>query len=170
MANIKKISLNDVKKLQEVSQKAFYDTFGQSSSKENMEHFLNSNYGIDQLSNELNHPNSKFYFIYQEQQVAGYIKINLNDAQTENYDDSYLEIERIYLLKEFQSSGLGSQLMNYAIKLGESFNKRHIWLGVWENNHQALSFYHKFNFLESSAHNYSVGNDIFKDLILIKEI
>lgn len=170
MPTITEVSINDVKNLQRVSQRAFYDTFSDSSSKSNMEKFLNTNYSIQNLTNELNEPNSKFYFVYHQKQIAGYIKINLNHAQTEAYGDDYLEVERIYLLKEFQGSGLGSELMNYAIKLAQSLNKKYIWLGVWEHNTKALKFYHKFNFIEKSLHNYSVGTDIFKDLILIKEI
>ncbi|MCF6514718.1 GNAT family N-acetyltransferase [Lactobacillus sp. S2-2] len=170
MSFIKEVSINDSQDLQKVSQKAFYDTFSDSSSKSNMETFLNTNYSIQNLTNELNEPNSKFYFVYYQEQIAGYIKINLNDAQTEDYGNDYLEIERIYLLKEFQGSCLGSKLMDYAIQLAKSLNKKHIWLGVWEHNTKALKFYHKFNFIEKSAHNYSVGTDVFKDLILIKEI
>lgn len=32
---------------------------------------------------QLNNPNSEFYFAYSDNDVAGYLKININDAQTD---------------------------------------------------------------------------------------
>lgn len=38
------------------------------------------------------------------------MKVNINDAQSENMGVESLEIERVYIKKEFQKHGLGKSL------------------------------------------------------------
>ena len=79
--------------------------------------------------------------------MSGYIKLNEYKAQTDIYDPRSLEIERIYVTKEFQGKGLGSALMNKAIDIAVTRKKSYVWLGVWERNHKAILFYKKKGFM-----------------------
>ena len=42
--------------------------------------------------------------------------MNINSAQTEEMGETYLEVQRIYFLKDFQGGGRGSQLIELAEK------------------------------------------------------
>jgi predicted acetyltransferase len=72
-----------------------------------MKIYLDCAYNIDKLKNELSDKNSKFYFLYANDALAGYIKINENEAQTDINDEQSLQVERLYIIKEYQGSGLG---------------------------------------------------------------
>lgn len=48
---------------------------------------------------------SRFFFIYLNKSLAGYMKVNTGKAQTEMSDRNGLEVERIYIRKN--SSGKG---------------------------------------------------------------
>ena len=45
------------------------------------------------------------------------------------------------LMKHFKGSGRGQLFINLAIDQAIKFGKSKIWLGVWEHNPKALSFY-----------------------------
>ena len=44
--------------------------------------------------------------------MAGYLKVNEGDAQTEQVVPNALEVERIYLKQDFQHQGLGLSLIH----------------------------------------------------------
>ena len=46
----------------------------------------------------------------------GYLKLNINDAQTEKMGDAYLEVQRIYFDENYQGGGRGHRLIDLAIK------------------------------------------------------
>ena len=109
---------------------------------------------------------SEFYFIYANDQLAGYFKINYAPAQTDLNDPDSLEIERIYVKKEFKGKGLGRQLMDCAVKLAEMAGKKYLWLGVWEKNKGAIGFYKHSGFTESGKHPFKIGDELQTDLIM----
>lgn len=168
--NIKEVTVADVKELQAVSRQTFLETFGSQNSAENMEEFLNEAYAAEKLKDEIENPNSSFYFLTVADQVAGYLKVNEKDAQTEQVVSNALEVERIYLKQSFQHQGLGLVLIKLAEKIAEEKNKSNIWLGVWEKNYQAQAFYKKDGFERISQHTFVVGEDPQTDFILVKRI
>lgn len=72
-------------------------------------------------------------------EVAGYLKLNFNDAQSEKMGNDSLEIERIYIRGKFHKRGLGKYLMNKALDIAKDQNKEKIWLGVWEKMRMQLN-------------------------------
>ena len=45
-----------------------------------------------------------------------------------------------------------------------------VWLGVWEENLRAISFYKKWGFREVGNHIFTVGNDPQNDFIMELEL
>ena len=139
--NITKCTLDDLLILQDISYETFTETFGHQNSPENMEAYLERAYNLKQLENELSNNSSDFFFVYFKNEIAGYLKINTNDAQSEQMGLESLEIERIYIRKKYQKEGLGKYLITKAIEIAIKRNKKKIWLGVWEKNENAIAFY-----------------------------
>ena len=141
--NIKKCTLEDSRELQEISHETFNETFKDQNSPENMNAYLERAFNLKQLEKELSNPSSQFFFVYFNNEVAGYLKVNTDDAQSEEMGDESLEIERIYIRNKFQKHGLGKYLLNKAMEIAMECNKKKIWLGVWEKNENAIAFYKK---------------------------
>ena len=167
---IVKCHLEDVQALQEISIETFYDTFKDQNSPENMKAYLDQAFERNKLEVELSNRFSDFYFIFLDEDLAGYIKVNMNDAQSEEIGDSTFEIERIYIRKNFKRKGLGQYLMDKAIDLAVQNNKTKIWLGVWEKNENAIGFYKRLGFEQSGSHSFYMGDDEQTDLILTKTL
>lgn len=163
---IHKIGLADLDKLQNLSRQTFTETFSDCNTAENMNIYLAESFNISKLTNELNNPDSEFYFASNSEKVAGYLKLNFRTAQTELNDLNSIEIERIYVLKEFQGKKVGQTLFETALKIARETNCPYIWLGVWEKNDKALSFYRKNGFVEFDRHIFRIGYDQQTDLLM----
>lgn len=160
------IKIIDVIALQNISKQTFIETFKDQNTDANMQQYLQTNLSINQLSIELQNQNSFFYFAAINQQIIGYLKINLNDAQTELKLPNTLEIERIYILKAFQGKGIGEQLLKKAIEIATSKKLDYVWLGVWEKNVNAINFYLKNGFIEFNKHVFQLGSDEQIDILM----
>ncbi|MCM3677157.1 GNAT family N-acetyltransferase [Peribacillus simplex] len=168
--NIKKCTLEDSRKLQEISYETFNETFKHQNSPENMNVYLERAFNLKQLEKELSNISSQFFFVYFDNEVAGYLKVNTNDAQSEEMGAESLEIERIYIKKKFQKHGLGKYLLNKAMEIAMESNKKKIWLGVWEKNENAIAFYKKLGFVQTGAHSFFMGDEEQMDLIMTKTL
>jgi ribosomal protein S18 acetylase RimI-like enzyme len=156
---IRKLEAKDINELYRISQRTFYDTFASENTAEDMELCLNTYFNIEKLRNELNNSNSEFYFVTLNGVVAAYLKVNFGQAQTEIRDEMALEIERIYVLIEYQGNKIGQFLLNYAIDMAKYKQYHYIWLGVWEKNYRAIQFYQKNGFVKFDRHIFTLGTD-----------
>lgn len=156
--------------LQSVSKETFYETFKNQNSEQNMETYLATAFSEETLTDELSNSNSTFYLLYVDENLAGYLKLNTEDAQTENMGNEALEIERIYVLGSFQKMGLGKVLMNHAINIAKQQHKNKVWLGVWEKNVNAIAFYEKSDFVKTSSHSFMMGDEEQHDFIMMKTL
>ncbi|WP_079508883.1 GNAT family N-acetyltransferase [Mesobacillus jeotgali] len=168
--NIKKCNLDDLHTLQEISYETFNETFKAQNSPENMKVYLDRAFNLQQLENELCTPSSEFFFVYFNNEVAGYLKINTKDAQTEQMGEDTLEVERIYVKNAFKKQGLGKYLLNKAFEIARENNYKKIWLGVWEKNENAIAFYKRMGFIQTGEHSFYMGDEEQTDFIMTKTL
>ncbi|MBM7571702.1 GNAT family N-acetyltransferase [Aquibacillus albus] len=167
---ITKCNRDNLQILQEISMETFNDTFKGQNSPENMKAYLEKAFNFKQLEEELSNISSEFFFVYFNNEVAGYLKVNTNDAQSEEMGDNSIEIERIYIKNQYQKHGLGKYLLNKAIEIAMELNKKEIWLGVWEKNENAIAFYKRMGFVQTGAHSFYMGDEEQTDYIMIKKL
>ncbi|MDR2919981.1 MAG: GNAT family N-acetyltransferase [Tannerella sp.] len=163
---IKRVTLNDIIQLQEISRRTFSETFAAVNTSENMAKYLEEGLSSAKLTAELNDKGSEFYFAMLDNRVIGYLKLNSGQSQTELKDDKALEIERIYVLHEFLGKRIGQMLYEQAIQIAQRINAGYIWLGVWEENHRAMNFYKKNGFVEFDKHIFKLGDDEQTDIMM----
>ncbi|WP_440870232.1 GNAT family N-acetyltransferase [Staphylococcus shinii] len=168
MIRICKVS--DTEYLKQIGKKTFGETFRSQNKKENIEAYLKTAFTSERMVEELKNPNSYFYFIYFKNELAGYLKLNLSNAQTEEIEGNNIEIERIYILRKFQKNGLGKELYKQALKLAKDLECENIWLGVWEKNENAIQFYKKLGFYKIGEHVFFMGDEKQIDFIMLKEL
>lgn len=164
--NIRKVTLNDIDQLQKIGRQTFSETFSGDNSEEDMKKYLDEHFSIEKLTNELQNPDSEFYFAVLDNTVIGYLKLNFGESQTELKDNKALEIERIYVPKEYHGQSVGQVLYEKAIQVARHKEVDYVWLGVWEENHRALRFYKKNGFAEFDKHIFRLGNDEQTDIMM----
>ena len=168
MKNIEiiKITKIDIDQLQKIGRETFYETFSESNTEENMRNYLETGFSIDKITTELNDENAEFYFAKIENNVIGYLKLNFGASQTELKSEKAIEIERIYVLKEYHGQKVGQILYDKAIEIAKKKNAEFIWLGVWEENPRAINFYKKNGFIEFDKHIFKLGDDEQTDIMM----
>ncbi len=167
---IKECNLDDLFLLREFSYKTYNDTFRHMNSPSNMKAYLEEAFDINKLQAEMANSDSFFYFLYADKELAGYLKLNEYKAQTDIHDPQSIEIERIYVTKEFQGKGLGRTLLNKAVDVALTRMKLYIWLGVWGKNLNALRFYKNNGFYLIGKHSFFMGEEEQRDYILRKDL
>ena len=184
---VRRVDAGELDALVKISRQTFIETFSAVNSEENMKKYLDESLSDEKLKSELNNDNSEFYFAVlildeesskakrteddihtaeREEKIIGYLKLNFRNAQTELKNDQAIEIERIYVLKEFHGKKVGQLLYNKAIQVAQKRNADFVWLGVWEENHKAISFYKKNGFVEFDQHKFVLGDDEQTDLMM----
>jgi len=163
---IKKVKLNDISYLQLISKQTFFETFEEYNTANDMQKYLNNNLSLDKLKSELSDINSEFYFAILDAKVIGYLKINFGNSQTELKHKSSIEIERIYVLKQFYGKKIGQILFEKALEIANQKSVEYVWLGVWEKNLRAIKFYEKNGFVAFDKHIFKLGDDEQTDIMM----
>ena len=150
---------SDVEQLVEISRKTFVDSFEKDNEPEDFKNYIDAAFERNTIASQLNNKKSFFYFVFKSEDLVGYFKLNTGDAQTDIKSEDAIELERIYVLDEFQGQQIGQRMLQEAFKLASQQNKNYIWLGVWERNRAAIRFYQKHGFSKFDTHPYYIGRD-----------
>jgi diamine N-acetyltransferase len=164
--SISPIQITDLAELQEMSIRTFKDAFAALNTEENMNSYLSKAFNENQLRNDILNPSSQFFFCLFNKTPIGYMKVNFAPAQTDLNDPESLELERIYIAKEFQNLKGGHFLLEEAVKLAVQHGLKYMWLGVWDQNAKAIRFYENHGFVRSGEHPFMLGTDRQIDIIL----
>lgn len=164
--SLSKIAISDIPTLQDISKQTFIEAFAAVNTEANMTKYLEEALSIQRLTDEFMTEGSEFYFVKKEEEIAGYLKLNFGESQTEPMGEKSMEIERIYVLKAYLGLGLGQFMFDQAIEIGRKKQLNVLWLGVWEENQSALNFYKKNGLIEFDKHKFLLGDDQQTDVLM----
>ena len=168
--SFKKCNQDNLKELRQLSISTFSRAFKEQNNPEDFESYLAHAFSQEQLLMEIKNPHSSFFFTKSENTVVGYLKINRASAQTELQEASGLELERIYVSENCQNRGIGGRMLSFAEALAKEEGKTYLWLGVWEQNTMAITFYERNGYKKFGKHPYYIGTDKQTDWLLKKAI
>jgi hypothetical protein len=97
--SIRQCLINELDTLQRIGYETFDETFRPINSPETMDKYLQEAFSMKKLSEELSSTYCKFYFMYLDNALVGYLKINDAPAQSDINDPESMEVERIYVRK-----------------------------------------------------------------------
>lgn len=163
---IRRLGHDDLESLQQIAKETFLESFGAQNTEENISLYLTESLSLEALKKQMDDPGSDFYFFYHDSTLAGYLKINQGDAQTDSKLENALEIERIYVKSEYQGMGIGRMLLQYGISIAKDREMDWIWLGVWEHNKKAIAFYEHHGFEKFDRHQFRLGHEIQQDHLM----
>lgn len=166
----KKCTPEDLQQLVEIAKTTFVNSFEKHNDPIDFNTYITSAFNDKKIQQELLNENSSFYFAYLDKDLVGYFKLNEKDAQNEHLEEESIELERIYIRKEFQNRGLGKHLLEEIITIAKHKNTTSLWLGVWEHNLDAIRFYERLDFVKFGTHPYYLGNDKQTDWMLKLEL
>lgn len=166
MVTYKKCQKEELEILVKMAKKTFSEAFAADNDPEDFEDYMKVAFSNERLMAEFQNPNTTFYFAYLKKVRIGYFKLNTNDAQSDLKLEESMELERIYVVREYQGNGYGAMILNKAKQLMAEAGKSFLWLGVWERNIKAIKFYEKHGFKKFGTHPYFIGSDKQTDWLM----
>lgn len=168
---IKKCTVNDLEQIQNIAIETYNETYSHLNTPENMHDYLENAFSTAQLKKELDNEHSTFFLLLENDAIAGYLKVNVDNAQTQQVsNENALEIERIYVKSNFQDRGLGRILLNKGIEIARDKNKHNVWLGVWNKNKTAIDFHKNMGFEVEGEYSVFVGDEEHVNYIMVKSL
>ncbi len=170
MISITPAGIEHAEIIADVGQRSFYDAFSEHNSPDDMNKYLSEKFSTENIKKEILEPTAKFYIAYFENTPVGYLKLLAAEIPGEIKGKNPIEIQRIYVLKEYYDKKIGKELMLAAIDYASKNSFDSIWLGVWQLNIRAVEFYKKWGFEIFGSRNFKLGNDIKDDFLMIKPL
>lgn len=165
---IKEATTTDLAVLCKIGEQTFIETYGHQNTLENLQAYLSKHFNQEQILAEIQTEGTIFLMVEFEQEVVGYAKLRVNKAEFS--DRNALELERIYVKKEFHGKKLGAYLLEQCIEKTKVVGCDLLWLGVWEYNLKALNFYKSWGFEINGTHIFVLGDEEQTDYLMTKEL
>jgi ribosomal protein S18 acetylase RimI-like enzyme len=159
-------AIEDLGVLVDITRDTFVNAFERQNNPEDFWNYINEAFNENAIVEQLLDINSEFYFVYLKNVLVGYFKLNKLEAQTEQFAKSSIELERIYVLKDFQSQGIGKAMLLKVIDTAKRRKATFLWLGVWQENKDAVRFYEAHGFKKVGTHPYYIGKDKQTDWLM----
>ena len=169
-AHIRTATEDDAKKLAQLAERTFVDTFAADNSDEDMALHCQATYSEALQREEINDPQRLTLLAILEGKPVGFVQLRWGNTPDCVEAESAGEIQRLYVDKPWHGKGIAQDLMNAAFKAFAERGNDAIWLGVWEHNPRAIAFYNKYGFKEVGSHIFPLGTDPQRDLILMKGV
>lgn len=159
-------NLDDAAAIRQLSEKTFRDTYTIYNTPENMEAHVAKNFSLEKIESELQESDSQYFIINLEDKIVAFAKLK-KDHSTKGLENKHvIEIERFYVDKSLQGQQLGRKLMDFCVEWSVENNFETIWLGVWEQNENAMKFYKKMGFEFLGEHTFVLGTEVQRDFTM----
>jgi ribosomal protein S18 acetylase RimI-like enzyme len=168
MISIRPAGIKDSEIIADIGSRSFQDAFGSRNSPEDMQKYLLEKFSIENIKKEISDINANFFIAYYQEIPAGYLKLIKSEVPIEIKTGNSLELQRIYVLKEYYDKKIGKELMQLCIKYAKENNFESVWLGVWQLNNKAVEFYKRWGFKISGTRSFKLGDDIKNDYLMVK--
>ena len=169
-ACIRPATLEDGPILADLGARTFRETFEAICSAEDLTQFLSQAYGEAIQRTKLADPQRPAFLLELEGVPSGFLQLRLGHREPCVEGARPVELQRIYVLSEAQGGGHGAALMATAVEVARAWGADALWLGVWEHNDKALSFYGRHGFRVAGEHVFQIGRQEDRDLILVKDL
>jgi diamine N-acetyltransferase len=167
---IRPCSQADVDTLVWLGIKTFRETFDAVNTAENMNLYLQTTFHTTKILDEMKERGSCFFLAEEDGQPVGFAKVRDSKTPPNLNGSRAIEIERIYAVKEKLGKGIGQKLMEKCLEHARRNNYEIVWLGVWEHNDKAISFYKKWGFEKFGQHAFMLGHDEQTDFLMKKKL
>lgn len=153
-----------------LASEAFRETYGGRTDAVNLRRYIDTHLTSGRLRAELGTPGFDFHMARVEGLPAGYLKTR-RDRQPKGIDHPRcLQVERIYVLQRFQGAGIGSALLDIAVRRARTDGDRTVWLQVWQQNTEAIGFYRSKGFRIYETATFAFGDEWTDDYLMRLDI
>jgi ribosomal protein S18 acetylase RimI-like enzyme len=157
----------EARALRDLAEQSFRESFSKEMPAEVLDHLMLRRFTEARFLAEIEDPELGFFVGESSRQLAGYAVVRPSAAVIPGSDPAW-ELNRIYVLKEHQGTGLGDGLMKTALGFARARGARSCWLKVLETNARAMAFYHRWGFEARGREDMDLQGTLLPHLLLVR--
>lgn len=163
--SIRIATLDDIHGIQSVAERTWPIAYGDIITPEQIDYMLNWMYSLEKLKQSVLASDELFLVAEINNEIIGFAGIQFGSPESD-----YTRLHKLYVLPNYQGSGIGKDLLNEVEKQAISRQTRAIHLNVNKRN-IATEFYKKNGFETLEEIVLDIGNGfVMDDYILIKNL
>jgi diamine N-acetyltransferase len=146
----------------------FAQAFGEDNTPENMAAYVAESFTETRQRHEIDDPQSRIWLARAEGgALVGYAHLRFGSwPPASETKTPAAEIARLYTDRNWHGRGLGAALMKACIAVAREARVDVLWLGVWERNLRARTFYQKHGLRVFGEQSFMLGSDRQRDLVM----
>lgn len=149
-----------------LGRQAFYEAFGAYNNADDMQVYLNNAFNPEIIHEQLKDPDIIYLIATFLDTPVGYAKMKRGSSPKELKNSRCMQLERIYALQEFIGKKIGHALMLKCIEAAQSESCEYLWLGVWQQNERAITFYKNRDFKVIGVKQFIIGKEVNDDFVM----
>ena len=122
---IARADITEAEALTNLSITTFRDAFTEGNSQEDMDKYIADEMSPGKLTEELRDKENIFFIAWHDLMPVGYVKLRTIKVPEELKYNNPIEIERLYVLRDYQDKKIGTLIMNHCFEF--AVNGKHGW-------------------------------------------
>ncbi len=167
---IRSATIYDAGQLSTLATTVFCDTYGALIPHEGRQEYLEHAFSVEALKVDLTHPSVKYLVACHNETLIGFSKLDPTHVPSGVRSTKPIELVKLYVPKAYHGLGVGAKLMKRSICQARELGYDGIWLCVWQKNKRAIAFYRKWGFEMVGTTPIFVGDVVFDDFVLEREL
>jgi ribosomal protein S18 acetylase RimI-like enzyme len=157
MVFIKKATTHDASVISSLGKQTFTETFGHLFNQSELSKYLDDTFNTNKLEKSLVKDRNIFGIINHADKPVGYYKVKIGIHYDNRLNDKYVQLQKIYILRDFLHLKLGKPMLDNIFSLQEIKNCEIIWLVVLHTNYRAIRFYENHSFEKLKKYYHTIG-------------
>ena len=185
---LRRATPEDAEALSVLASTCYIQTFGQLYSSEDLDRFIHEAYSPEVLRAELADPKRATWLLFEELSLdtdsapsparideasegtlIGYVTVCPAHLPHPDVKPTDGEVQRLYLLREYQGGGRGSMMLRHAIDYLLADGPRPLWIGCFSENFGAQRLYGRHGFKLVGEYKFMVGDHADREFIMRRE-
>ena len=185
---LRRATSEDAEALSTLASTCFRQTFGHLYAPDDLDRFIHEAYSPEVLRAELADPKRATWLLFEEPsldadsapspthadeasegKLIGYVTVCPAHLPHPDVKPTDGEVQRLYLLREYQGGGRGSMMLRHAIDYLLADGPRPLWIGCFSENFGAQRLYGRHGFKLVGEYKFMVGDHADREFIMRRE-
>ena len=158
----RKANFYDAEVISLIGKISFRNAFWNVFDKNNLEEYLKTVYNPDKIEISISKENNTWFITEIDGRPVGFAKVRKFSLNDEIESVSQMQLEKIYVLPEYQDSGACTALLDEVLNLAHELLPDYIWLDVYTGNEKAMHFYERSGFKKETTYLRGFGAQRFE--------
>jgi ribosomal protein S18 acetylase RimI-like enzyme len=171
-AVVRRADESDVTLLALLGARLFEQAFGAANNPDDIADYVATAFSVEALRNVVLDADCASWIAEDPGRAAiGYAILRRGTTANGITSDRPAEVQRIYVERAWHGRNVGEALMRACIDHAQRvWHADELWLGVWQDNPRAITFYEKSGFRVVGEQTFQLGSDVQKDFVMSRAL